>query len=267
MRIETVTAEDPRVAEYRDLTDMQWRTRFEPESGFFLAEGEKVIARAAAAGYEARSVLLSPKWLPGMAEVFAEHDVVLLVAEESVLRGIVGFRLHRGALAAFNRLPRDEAASVIDGARTLVVLEGLVDHTNVGLIFRTAAALGIDGVLISPNCADPYYRRSVKTSMGAVLTMPWAVTGPWPQALVRLHEQGFTLAALTPAADAEDLSRWQPPAQPVALLLGTEGDGLSAAALQQVDVRLRIPVTDRVDSLNVAAAAAIACYALSTGRQ
>ena len=265
MRIETVTAGDPRVAEYRDLTDMQWRTRFEPDSGFFLAEGEKVIARAAAAGYEPRSVLLSPRWLPGMAVLFAEHDVELLVADESVLRGIVGFRLHRGALAAFTRTPRDDVAAVVANARSLVVLEGLVDHTNVGLVFRTAAALGIDGVLISPTCADPYYRRSVKTSMGAVLTMPWAVTGPWPGELAALRGQGFTLAALTPAPDAVELNRWRRDAEPVALLLGTEGDGLSDAALQHVDVRLRIPMTDRVDSLNVAAAAAIACYALTLG--
>lgn len=262
MHVVTVTAEDARVAEYRDLTDMQWRMLHEPQVGFFLAEGEKVILRALAHGYQPRSVLTTEKWLPGMASAFAEHDVEILVAPESVLRGIVGFRLHRGALAAFTRAPSPNIVEVLSGARTVVALEGLVDHTNVGLVFRTAAALGIDAVLVSPTCADPYYRRSVKTSMGAVLSLPWTTTTPWPDALHELQHRGFLLAALTPDPTAVDITQWTRPAQPVALLLGTEGDGLSAGALAAVDVSLRIPVTHRVDSLNVAAAAAIACYAI-----
>lgn len=262
-RVVHVAAEDPRVDEYRNLTDMQWRMLAEPRAGFFLAEGEKVIRRALAQSFVPRSVLLSPKWLPGMVEAFAGVDVDLLVADEAVLRGIVGYRLHRGALAAFTRAPRGDVDAVLTGVRTVVVMEGLVDHTNVGLVFRTAAALGVDAVLVSPQCADPYYRRSVKTSMGAVLSLPWAVTGEWPQALVDLRRRGLVLAALTPDPGAEDLTTWVRPADPVALLLGTEGDGLSDAALACVDVSLRIPVTHRVDSLNVAAAAAIACYAVA----
>lgn len=262
MRVVTVTAEDPRVGEYRDLTDMQWRMLREPQEGFFLAEGEKVILRAVANGYHPRSVLTTEKWLPGMAAAFAEYDIEVLVADEAVLRGIVGFRLHRGALAAFTRATHIDVDTVLAGARTVVAMEGLVDHTNVGLVFRTAAALGIDAVLVSPTCADPYYRRSVKTSMGAVLSMPWATTATWPAALRELRGQGFLLAALTPDAGAVDLNSWPRPDQPVALLLGTEGAGLTPGALAAVDVALRIPVTDRVDSLNVAAAAAIACYAI-----
>lgn len=267
MRVVTVSADDPRVGEYRDLTDMQWRMIHEPREGFFLAEGQKVILRALAGGYEPRSVLTTEKWLPGLTAALTHHDVDVLVAPEAVLRGIVGFRLHRGALAAFTRAPRADVDAALAGAQTVVALEGLVDHTNVGLVFRTAAALGIDGVLVSPTCADPYYRRSVKTSMGAVLSMPWAVTAPWPGALLDLQRRGFLLAALTPAVGAVDLTRWSRPSRPVALLLGTEGEGLSRGALEAVDVALRIPVTDRVDSLNVAAAAAIACYAIGPGAQ
>lgn len=263
MRVVTVAADDARVSEYRDLTDMQWRMLREPQEGFFLAEGDKVIQRALANGYRPRSALTTKKWLPGLTAALAEHDVEVMLAEESVLRSIVGFRLHRGALAAFERAPHTDIGRALTEARTVVVLEGLVDHTNVGLVFRTAAALGVDAVLVSPNCADPYYRRSVKTSMGAVLSMPWAVTGAWPQALNDLKQRGFVLAALTPAHDAVDIASWGRPDQPVALLLGTEGDGLTPGALAAVDIALRIPVSGRVDSLNVAAAAAIACYALA----
>ena len=264
MRVESVSAEDPRVQEYRDLTDMQWRMLHEPQEGFFLAEGEKVILRALANGYQPRSALTTEKWLPGLTAAMAGYDVDVLVADEAVLRGIVGFRLHRGALAAFTRREHNDVTGVLTGARTVVALEGLVDHTNVGLVFRTAAALGIDAVLVSPTCADPYYRRSVKTSMGAVLSLPWATTTAWPEALHDLHDRGFVLAALTPEATAVDISTWSRSGEAVVLLLGTEGDGLTAGALAAVDVHLRIPVTDRVDSLNVAAAAAIACYAIGS---
>lgn len=262
MQVVTVTADDQRVGEYRDLTDMQWRILREPQDGFFLAEGEKVILRALANGYTPRSVLTTEKWLPGMVAAVADHDIEVLLADETVLRGIVGFRLHRGALAAFTRKSHNDVDAVLEGARTVMALEGLVDHTNVGLVFRTAAALGIDAVLVSPTCADPYYRRSVKTSMGAVLSLPWAVTSAWPGALADLHDRGFLRAALTPAQEAVDLTSWSRPEQPVVLLLGTEGDGLTPGSLAAVDVALRIPVTGRVDSLNVAAAAAIACYVI-----
>ncbi|HQZ85507.1 MAG TPA: RNA methyltransferase [Actinomycetota bacterium] len=263
-RVEYVGSEDPRVADYRDLTDVGWRTKVEPGAGYFLAEGEKVILRALAAGYRPRSALMAEKWLPGLAAPLAAHDVTVLVADESVLRSIVGFRLHRGALAAFERKPRPPIADLIADASRLLLLEDLVDHTNVGLIVRTAAAFGIDAVLVSPRCADPYYRRSVKTSMGAVLTMPWTVAEPWPGTLTWLREAGFTLLGLTPDPAGVDIRSWHAAeGDRLALLLGTEGGGLSAEALAAVDVWLRIPMTSRVDSLNVAAAAAVACFAVT----
>lgn len=266
MRVATVTADDRRVADYRDLTDMGWRTVHEPRAGLFLAEGEKVIQRAVAAGCRPRSALMTAKWLPGLESSLAPFDIDVLVAEEDVLRAVVGFRLHRGALAAFERPQRPSLAQVIGAARTLVVLEDLVDHTNVGLIFRTAAALGVDAAVLSPRCADPLYRRAVKTSMGAVLTLPWTYAQSWPADLARLQEGGFTLAALTPAPEAVDLTDFSRTANDrVALMLGTEGIGLTPAAMGATDLLLRIPVTSRVDSLNVAAAAAIACYAVGAG--
>jgi tRNA G18 (ribose-2'-O)-methylase SpoU len=263
MRIVEVGREDPRVADYRNLTDVGWRQQMEPEQGFFLAEGEKVVRRAVSAGYLPRSALMTRRWLPGLTEVLAPFDIDVLVADEATLREVVGFRLHRGALAAFARKPVRPSDAVLEGATRIVVLEDLVDHTNVGLIFRTAAALGMDAIVISPSCADPYYRRAVKTSMGAVLELPWTIAPAWPQTLTSLVQDGWQVAALTPAEDAVDLRQWHPDADArIALALGSEGPGLSAAALAAVAVRLRIPVTGRVDSLNVAAAAAIACYEL-----
>lgn len=259
-----VGADDPRVADYRNLTDVGWRTVMEPEQGLFLAEGSKVILRALAAGYRPRSALTTEKWLPELLEPLTVAGAEVLVADESVLREVVGFRLHRGALAAFERAPDRSMAEVVSQTSELVVLEDLVDHTNVGLVMRSAAALGIGGALISPRCADPYYRRSIKTSMAAALTLPWARADPWPQALSTLVDGGFEVLGLTPDPSAENIRTWRrPPEGKVALLLGTEGDGLSPDALAAVDTWLRIPMAGSIDSLNVAAAAAIACYAVT----
>jgi tRNA G18 (ribose-2'-O)-methylase SpoU len=267
VKVVEVTPDDPRVDDYRRLTDMGWRLQTEASHGLFLAEGAKVIRRALAAGYRPRSALMEAKWLPGLQDALRDHDVEVLVAPESVLRDVVGFRLHRGALAAFDRRSQPSLAHVVQGARRIVVLESLVDHTNVGLIFRTAAALGFDAALVSPQCADPYYRRSVKTSMGAVLSLPWTVVQPWPEGLAELRGRGFHLAALTPGEGAIDLPSFHlEPEQRVALLVGTEGDGLTTPAMGQCDTLLRIPITSRVDSLNVAAAAAIACYAVGSAQ-
>ena len=268
MKTERVTdVADPRLAPFTKLTDMQLRMKMEPAEGIFLAEGEKVIQRALAAGFEPISALMEDKWLPGLRESLARHPCEVFLADEAMLKSVTGYRLHRGALAAFRRQPLPDTSAVIRDARSLIVLEDLVDHTNVGLIFRTAAGLGVDAVLVSPQCADPLYRRSVKVSMGAVLTTPWTRAEPWPWLLDDLGSQGFERIALTPADDAVDIRQWVPraPDARVALVLGSEGRGLSDAAFRAVDTRVRIPMTQRVDSLNVAATAAIACYVLAAG--
>ncbi len=265
--IEVRDVADPRLAPYTKLTDMQLRLKVEPEQGVFLAEGEKVILRALDAGFTPRSALMEPKWLPGLAGGLREHDCEVFLADENLLKSITGYRLHRGALAAFDRRPLPAVDDVLEQAKIIIVLEDLVDHTNVGLIFRSAAGLGVDAVLVSPQCADPLYRRSVKVSMGAVLTTPWTRAEPWPWLLDDLASRGFERMALTPAAQATDLRKWKPRSDDakVALLLGSEGLGLSEQALRSVDTRVRIPMSDRVDSLNVAATAAIACYAVAAG--
>lgn len=263
-RFDVESLADERLLPFTTLTDMQLRLKYEPEHGVFLAEGEKVILRALAAGFEPVSVLSEDKWLAALEPELAHHEVDVFVADEPMLKAITGYRLHRGALAAFRRRPLPSVGEVMTGARRILVLENLVDHTNVGLIFRSAAGLGIDAVLVSPQCADPLYRRSVKVSMGAVLTTPWTRAEPWPWLLDDLRTAGFETVALTPRPEAVDISRWSETRShdKVALLLGSEGPGLSEASLSRVDTHLRIPMTERVDSLNVAATAAIACFVL-----
>lgn len=185
----TITdAADPRLADYTDLTDVELRRRREPAEGLFIAEGEKVIRRALAAGYGMRSMLLTAKWLDVMADVIAEVDAPVHVVEPRLAEQVTGYHVHRGALASMARKPLPTAAEVLIGAGRVAVLEGLVDHTNLGAIFRSAAALGMDAVLLSPDCADPLYRRAVKTSMGAVFSVPYARLDPWPGSLSTLRD-------------------------------------------------------------------------------
>jgi tRNA G18 (ribose-2'-O)-methylase SpoU len=254
---------DPRLADYVGLTDMELRKRTEPEQGLFIAEGDKVIQRAVAAGHPMRSMLMSDKWLPLMAPVLEATGAVAYVGTPALLEEVTGFHVHRGALAAMARKPLPDPAAVLDGARRIVVLEGVNNHTNIGAIFRGAAALGMDAVLLAPDCADPLYRRSVRVSMGTVFAVPYAKLEPWPAALDLLAEHGYRRMALTPAPDAVDLRDLDlGPDEKVALFLGSEGDGLSDAAFAACDLRVRIPMAAGVDSLNVAAAAAVACFAL-----
>jgi tRNA G18 (ribose-2'-O)-methylase SpoU len=251
---------DARLADFTALTDVAARSRREPAEGLFIAEGAKVIARAVAAGYRPRAVLTEAKWLPGLEPVLGQVDVDVLVAPAEVLRTVTGYRVHRGALAAMQRRALPSPAAVLAGARLVVVLVDLVDHTNVGAVFRNAAALGADAVLVTPGCADPLYRRAVKVSMGAVLGLPWTRTGPDPLADLAAAG-GMTTIGLTPAAHAVDLAEVSV-SGPRALLLGTEGDGLPEALQRRCDVRARIPMAGGIDSLNVAAASAIALHAL-----
>ncbi len=261
--------DDPRIADFQRLTDVQWRRGFEPDQGLFVAEGTTVISRALACGYLPRTMLLEAKWWPHiqpLVQALPQQPPVYLAAAQ-VLQQITGYAVHRGALASFHRPALPPLEQLVAGRRCVAVLEDLVDHTNLGAIFRSAAALGVQAVVLSPRCADPLYRRSIKVSMGAVLALPYTVASAWPQALDELVQSGFTVLALTPRPDARPLSAVSlPPAQPRALLLGAEGPGLSDAALSRShSVRIPMPALDPpvVDSLNVAAAAAIAFHALA----
>ena len=255
----TVTdPDDPRVRDFTGLTDVAARSVREPAEGLFIAEGTKVILRALESGYRPRSVLTEAKWLPGLTGPLEGSGADILLASPGVLRTVTGYRVHRGALASFERRRLAPPPALLADARFVVVLVDLVDHTNVGAIFRNAAALGADAVLVTPGCADPLYRRAVKVSMGAVLGVPWTRTGTDPIADLG----GFRTMALTPDPGATDLAAVDPRARRTAVLLGTEGDGLPQQLAARADVRVRIPMAGGVDSLNVAAASAIALYAL-----
>ncbi|GAA2624989.1 TrmH family RNA methyltransferase [Paractinoplanes durhamensis] len=255
------SADDPRIADYRALTDLELRTRWEPPNGLFIAEGELVIRRALKAGYRLRSILVDEKRTEQFADL-ADDDVVY-AGTPDLLEAITGFHVHRGVLGSFHRRELPSVGELVTSARRLVVLEGLNTHTNLGALFRSAAALGIDAIVLSPNCADPLYRRAVRVSMGEVFAIPYAKAEAWPEALKVVRDAGFRLLALTPGADSVMLQelgaadRERP-----ALMLGAEGPGLTRAALAASDVRVAIPMQNGVDSLNVATAAAIAFWEL-----
>jgi len=258
---EVADAADPRVADYVGLTDGARRMRAEPGAGFFIAEGDQVVRRAAAAGFPPRSVLVSPQRLPDLSPEIRALPCPLLVASYEVLEAVTGFNVHRGVLASFGRLPERPAEQVLEGASRILVLEGMNNHTNLGAVFRSAAALGMDAVLLTRTCADPLYRRTVRVSMGEVFAVPYAYLDRWPSALDELRARGFRVLALTPAEDAVRLEDVEiDDAEQVALLLGAEGPGLTADAMTNSDARVRIPMAAGVDSLNVGAAAAIACW-------
>jgi tRNA G18 (ribose-2'-O)-methylase SpoU len=264
--IEVEDADDPRLADYRDLRDVQLRTHLEAEHGLFLAEGEKVVRRAVEAGFPARSFLMAPRWLDGLADVLATTDAPCFVLPERLAEQVTGFHVHRGALASLERRPLPSLDEVLDGARQVLVLEDVVDHTNVGAIFRCGAAFGFDAVLLAPRCADPLYRRAVKVGMGAVFTMPWTRLPDWYDALPELAARGFTTVALTLADDATPVEDAVAGIDRVALVLGSEGHGLSPRWEGSADRRALIAMHPGIDSLNVAAASAVACY-VTAGRQ
>jgi tRNA G18 (ribose-2'-O)-methylase SpoU len=257
---------DERLADYTGLTDVALRSRQEPRWGLYVAESEKVLRRALAAGHRPRSMLVSQRVAGRLGELIAAVTAcgaTVFVGEDAVLEQLTGFQVHRGVLASMHRPDPADPVELLAAARRVVVLEDVVDHTNVGAIFRSVAGLGADAVLVSPRCADPLYRRAVRVSMGTVFQVPWARLSPWPQGLELVRRAGFTVVALALAADAVDLDELAAAVpERLALILGTEGDGLSAGALAGADLRLRIPMAGGVDSLNVAAAAAVALWAL-----
>ncbi|OZB47442.1 MAG: rRNA methyltransferase, partial [Cellulomonas sp. 14-74-6] len=263
---------DPRLADYVSLTDVALRSRHEPAKGLYIAESSTVLARALAAGHRPRSVLAAPRWVPEVERMLADAPgaadaaVPVYVAAERVLEAITGFHVHRGALAAMHRPPLPTVDDVVAGARRVAVLEDIVDHTNVGAAFRSAAALGVDAVLVTPRCADPLYRRSVRVSMGTVFQVPWTRVDPWPDGVTALRTAGFVTAAL--ALDDSAISLDELVADPpdrLAMVLGAEGDGLKARTVAACDLVVRIPMAGGVDSLNVAAAAAVAFWATRVG--
>ncbi len=260
------TADDGRLGDYVRLRETSLRRSLESERGLFIAEGDKVIRRAVEAGYRPRSFLLAERWLPGLADVLALWpDVPVYLVTEELAEQVTGFHVHRGALASLHREERHQIADLLQ-LRRLVVCEDIVDHTNVGALLRNAAGLGWDGVLLSPRAADPLYRRSIKVSMGSVFSLPWARLADWHGAPEQLAKAGFTTVALTLADDSVDLAEVASAltARPgkVALLVGTEGAGLSKRWSGAATVRARIPMAAGIDSLNVAAATAVACYVL-----
>ncbi len=260
--VEVGGVDDPRLADYVALRDVQLRTSLEAEHGLFLAEGEKVVRRAIAAGYRPRSFLMAPRWVDALSDVLAAAgDVPVYVAPEPVIEGVTGFHVHRGALASLHRRPLPPVSAVLAQARRVVVLEDLVDHTNVGAVFRSAAALGVDAVLVTPRCADPLYRRSIKVSMGTVFQVPWTRLDPWPDGIELLKEVGYVVAGMTLGEDAITLDELAAQDHPnLALVFGTEGHGLRPETDRMLDARVTIPMMNGVDSLNVAASSAVAFY-------
>lgn len=265
-RIRITDPADPRLADYRDLRDVALRRHLEAEHGLFLAEGEKVVRRAVEAGYPVRSFLMAPRWLPALADVLDLTEAPCFVVTEDLAEAITGFHVHRGALASLERRVLPTVAEVLATARSVLVLEDIVDHTNVGAILRSGAAFGFDAALLSPRCADPLYRRAVKVAMGAVFELPWTRLPDWDGALPSIAEHGFTTLALTLAEGAVPIEDAVAGVDRIALVLGSEGHGLSGRWERSADRRAIIPIRAGIDSLNVAAAAAVACYVVAARR-
>jgi tRNA G18 (ribose-2'-O)-methylase SpoU len=251
--------------DYVGLTDVALRKVTEPERGLYIAESSKVIQRSLNAGHVPRSVLLQEQWLADIEPLVEQFsDCIIYVGSSELLEQLTGFDMHRGAMASMQRPELPSVATLLKDASRVVVLEDIVDHTNVGAIFRAVAGLGADAVLITPRCADPLYRRSVRVSMGTVLQVPWTRLPEWSEAREQLHDAGFHIAAMALSDDAvslRDFARAQP--DKIALVFGSEGDGLSHQALEACDSVVTIPMLHGVDSLNVASASAVALYALT----
>jgi tRNA G18 (ribose-2'-O)-methylase SpoU len=262
--IEIASAQDSRLDEYRGLTDTALRAVAEPAGGLYIAESAKVIERAVAAGHRPRSVMVQRRWVDGIRGLLAAHDVPVYLVPDEVAEAVAGFAVHRGALASMHRPRLPSVAELVAEASTILLLEGIGDHANVGAAFRAAAGLGADAVLVSPRCADPLYRRSVRVSMGTVFQVPWTRIEDWDAGVADMRAAGIELAALALADDAVGLDVYARDCPPrVALMMGSEGDGLSDAALSSADTIVTIPMSGGVDSLNVASAAAVALWALS----
>ena len=272
--IEITDLSAPELAPFTRLTEAQLRNRLHPQDGLFIAESPAVIGCALDAGFEPVSFLMERRHIAGKAAALLERcpGVPVYTAEHTALEGLTGYPLTRGVLCAMRRRPLPAPEAILRDARRVAVLEGIVDTTNIGAIFRSAAALGMDAVLLSPSACDPLNRRAVRVSMGTVFQVPWARLGDapadWPAALGRLTALGFKTCALALTDDSIDiddpvLARQEK----LALVLGTEGDGLAPATVAACDFTARIPMAHGVDSLNVAAAAAVAFWVVRGNRE
>jgi tRNA G18 (ribose-2'-O)-methylase SpoU len=280
------SADDPRVADYTQLTDVHLRKLREPAEGMYIAESSRVLRRALAAGHQPRSFFLAEKWLEDLDDVFQQFpEVPVYIGNASLLEEITGFHLHRGAMAAMHRpapVPLEELLAGAHGVAALddvvdrtnvkrpitphrsriAVLEDLTDHTNVGAIFRSVAAIGVGAVLVTPQCADPLYRRSIRVSMGTVFQVPWTRIESWPEGIEQLKKAGYFVAGMSLGEGAITLDELvAQDHQNLALVFGTEGDGLKPETDRLLDARVTIPMMNGVDSLNVAASSAVAFYA------
>lgn len=255
---------DPRLDDYLRLTDVALRRVKEPSDGLYIAESLTILGRALDAGHTPRSVLTSDKWVPPLNALLAEKgasDTVVLVADDALIESVTGFAVHRGTLASMHRPRPVDPLSVLVNAKRLVILEDIVDHTNVGAVFRSVAGVGADAVWVTQRCADPLYRRSIRVSMGTVFQVPWARIGHASDMVGPLHDAGWEIAALALTDGAQDIDTFHAP-QRLALLLGTEGQGLQALSIAAADHVVKIPMKHGVDSLNVAAAGAVAMWAV-----
>ena len=260
----------PELDVFARLTEAQLRNRLEPEKGVFIAESPKVIGRALDAGYEPVSLLMEPRHIDGQGrDIIARCEgIPVYTASREILEGLTGYALTRGVLCAMRRPPLPSVEDVCANARRVAVLEGIVDSTNIGAIFRSAAALNIDAVLVTPTCGDPLYRRAVRVSMGTVFQVPWTRIGSepseWPEpGLERLRKLGFQTAAMALRDDSVSIDDPRLAAEEkLAIVLGTEGDGLAERTIAECDYTVRIPMAHQVDSLNVAAASAVAFWEL-----
>lgn len=252
---------DPRLDDFRGLTDTALRMSRESKQGLYIAESAIVIGRAIAAGHTPRVIMVQQRRLDEIAAQVDLETTLIVVVPDAVSEAVAGYQVHRGALASMQRPEPRSIRSVTQDATTVLILEDLGDHTNVGAAFRAAAALNAQAVLVSPRCADPLYRRSVRVSMGTVFQVPWARFETWAQ--LREDLPGFTIAALALSDDATTLDQFAASRPPrVAIAMGAEGDGLSAEALATADTVVTIPMSGGVDSLNVAAATSVTLWAL-----
>ncbi|TFC37041.1 RNA methyltransferase [Cryobacterium sp. TMT2-14] len=261
--IEISDLSDPRLADYAHLTDVALKKARGTEHGLYIAESALVLERALRAGHRPRSVLTLGNTAPE-ARALVGEDVPIFVGPGALLAELTGYVLHRGVIASMHRPELPDPESLLAGARRIVILENVSDPTNVGAIFRSAGAIGADAILVTPRCSDPFYRRAIRVSMGTVLQVPWTRVGDWPSTRALLTRHGFHLAALALTTDAVSLRDFPGHEhERLALLLGAEGEGLTPDALAASDTVVQIPMKHGIDSLNVAAASAVAMWALS----